>query len=63
MRNHFDLVVETPDANLVADARCLPRTCTIRLNHRYKLAGHVFHKYHTGEFPPRKAATPKPGGL
>ena len=42
MGNHFHLVVETPDANLVAGMRWLLSAYTIRLNHRHKLFGHVF---------------------
>jgi putative transposase len=42
MRNHFHLVIETPEANLVAGMRWLLSTYTIRLNHRHKLFGHVF---------------------
>ena len=42
MRNHFHLVVETPQPNLVAGMRWLLSTYTIRLNHRQKLFGHVF---------------------
>jgi putative transposase len=42
MHNHFHLVVETPNANLVAGMRWLLSTYTIRLNHRQKLFGHVF---------------------
>jgi len=42
MSNHFHLVVETPNANLVAGMRWLLSTYTIRLNHRQKLFGHVF---------------------
>ena len=42
MRNHFHLVVETPNANLVAGMAWLLSTYTIRLNHRHKLSGHVF---------------------
>jgi len=42
MRNHFHLVVETPNANLVAGMAWLLSTYTIRLNHRHKLFGHVF---------------------
>jgi REP element-mobilizing transposase RayT len=41
MRNHFHLVVETPNANLVAGMRWLLSTYTMRLNHRHKLFGHV----------------------
>ncbi len=42
MGNHFHLVVETPEANLVAGMRWLLSTYTTRLNHRHKLFGHVF---------------------
>jgi putative transposase len=42
MRNHFHLVVETPNANLVAGMRWMLSSYTLRLNHRHKLSGHVF---------------------
>jgi REP element-mobilizing transposase RayT len=42
MRNHFHLVVETPNGNLVAGMRWLLSAYTLRLNHRRKLFGHVF---------------------
>jgi putative transposase len=42
MRNHFHLVLETPNANLVTGMRWLLSAYTIRLNHRHKLSGHVF---------------------
>jgi putative transposase len=42
MRNHFHLVVETPNANLVEGMRWLLSAYTIRLNHRHQLIGHVF---------------------
>jgi hypothetical protein len=42
MPNHFHLVVETPNGDLVAGMRWLLASYTIRLNHRHKLAGHVF---------------------
>ena len=42
MRNHYHLVVETPNGNLVAGMAWLQSTYTIRLNHRNKLFGHVF---------------------
>lgn len=41
MRNQFHLVVETPNANLVAGMRWLLSSYTIRLNHRRKRFGHV----------------------
>ena len=42
MRNHYHLVIETPNANLVAGMAWLQSTYTNRLNHRHKLFGHVF---------------------
>jgi REP element-mobilizing transposase RayT len=42
MPNHFHLVVETPEANLVSGMAWLLSTYTIRLNARHKLFGHVF---------------------
>jgi len=42
MRNHYHLVLETPNANLVAGMAWLQSSYTIRLNHRHKLCGHVF---------------------
>ncbi len=42
MRNHYHLVRETPNGNLVAGMAWLQSTYTIRLNHRHKLFGHVF---------------------
>ena len=42
IRNHFHLVVETPNANLVAGMSWLLSTYTIRLNRRQQLFGHVF---------------------
>lgn len=42
MPNHYHLVLETPNANLVAGMAWLQSTYTIRLNHRHKLFGHVF---------------------
>ena len=41
MGNHYHLVMETPNANLVAGMSWLQGTYTIRLNHRHKLIGHV----------------------
>ena len=42
MPNHFHLVVETPEANLVAGMAWLLSAYTIRFNHRHQLTGHVF---------------------
>jgi len=41
MRNHYHVVVETPNANLVSGMAWLQSTYTIRLNNRHKLTGHV----------------------
>jgi REP element-mobilizing transposase RayT len=41
MRNHYHLVMETPDANLVSGMAWLQSTYTIRLNNRHQLTGHV----------------------
>src|ERR1051326_7211979 len=41
MRNHYHLLLETPNANLVSGMAWLQSTYTIRLNHRHKLIGHV----------------------
>ena len=41
MPNHYHLVLETPEPNLVAGMAWLQSTYTIRLNHRHKLTGHV----------------------
>ncbi len=41
MSNHYHLVVETPNGNLVAGMAWLQSAYTIRLNHRHKLIGHV----------------------
>jgi putative transposase len=42
MPNHFHLVVETPQANLVAGMKWFLGTYTSRFNRRHKLVGHVF---------------------
>ena len=42
MRNHFHLVIETPQANLVAGMKWLMGVYTKRFNIRHKLCGHVF---------------------
>jgi len=41
MPNHYALVLETPEPNLVAGMAWLQSTCTMRLNHRHPLFGHV----------------------
>jgi REP element-mobilizing transposase RayT len=42
MPNHFHLVVETPQPNLVAGMKWFLGTYTGRFNRRHKLSGHVF---------------------
>jgi len=42
MPNHFHLVVETPQGNLVAGMQWLLGTYTGRFNRRHKLIGHLF---------------------
>ena len=41
MKNHYHMVIETPNGNLVAGMQWLQSTYTIRLNNRHTLAGHV----------------------
>jgi REP element-mobilizing transposase RayT len=42
MNNHFHLVLETPNANLVAGMKWFLGTYTGRFNRRHKLFGHLF---------------------
>ena len=42
MQNHFHLVLETPNGNLVAGMRWFLSTYTARFNRRHKLFGHLF---------------------
>jgi REP element-mobilizing transposase RayT len=42
MPNHFHVVVETPQPNLVAEMKWLLGTYTSRFNRRHKLFGHLF---------------------
>jgi putative transposase len=42
MPNHYHLLLETPEANLVAGMHWLQSTYTIRFNLRHKLVGHLF---------------------
>src|SRR5579859_510916 len=42
MPNHFHLVLETPQANLVAGMKWLLGTYTGRFNRRHRLSGHLF---------------------
>jgi putative transposase len=42
MGNHFHLVLETPQANLVAGMKWFLGTYTMRFNRRHRLLGHLF---------------------
>jgi putative transposase len=42
MGNHFHLVIETPEPNLVAGMKWLLGTYTIRFNRRHGVVGHLF---------------------
>ena len=42
LRNHFHLVLETPDANLVVGMKWLVGVYTKRFNIRHKECGHLF---------------------
>jgi putative transposase len=42
MNNHFHLVLETPQGNLVAGMKWFLSTYTSRFNRRHKLVGHLF---------------------
>jgi len=42
MKNHFHLVLETPEGNLVAGMGWLLSTYSNRFNHRHQRCGHLF---------------------
>jgi len=42
MKNHFHLVLETPQANLLSGMKWFLGTCTGRFNRRHKVFGHLF---------------------
>lgn len=42
MNNHYHLLVETPEPNLVAGMRWFQSTYTMRFNRRHRLSGHLF---------------------
>lgn len=42
MGNHYHLLLETPEANLVEGMRWFQSTYTIRFTHRHGLSGHLF---------------------
>jgi putative transposase len=42
MSNHYHLMLETPEANLVAGMRWFQTTMTIRHNRRHRISGHLF---------------------
>ncbi len=42
MSNHYHLLIETPEANLVAGMQWLQTAYTARFNRRHRLCGHLF---------------------
>ena len=42
MSNHYHLMIQTPQANLVAGMRWFQTTWTVRYNRRHRLSGHLF---------------------
>ena len=42
MSNHYHLLIETPQANLVAGMRWFQTTWTVRFNRFHRLGGHLF---------------------
>ena len=42
MTNHYHLLMETPEPNLVAGMRWFQTTYTVRFNRRHRLSGHLF---------------------
>jgi hypothetical protein len=42
MGNHYHLLLETPEANLMAGMRRLQTTYTVRFNRKHHLCGHLF---------------------
>ena len=55
MSNHFHLVVETPQPNLVAGMKWLLGTYTSRFNRRHKDFGHLFSGRYKSLIIPRPA--------
>jgi REP element-mobilizing transposase RayT len=47
MGNHYHLLLETPQANLVAGMKWLQGTYTQRFNSRHKVSGHLFQGRYT----------------
>src|SRR5436305_1759006 len=50
MTNHFHLVIETPQANLVAGMKWFLGTYTSRFNRRHKEFGHLFSGRYKAKF-------------
>ena len=42
MTNHYHLLVETPESNLVTGMRWFQTTYTVRFNRRHRVSGHLF---------------------
>jgi hypothetical protein len=51
--DHFHLLVETPEANLVLGMKWMLGTYTVRFNKRHRQSGHLFQgRYHSGHVSP-----------
>ncbi len=44
MTNHYHLLIETPEANLVAGMRWFQTTYTVRFNRRHRVSGISFRR-------------------
>lgn len=53
MGNHYHLLLETPEANLVAGMKWLQRTYTQRFNSRHNLWGHLLQGRYTARVAPQ----------
>ena len=49
LSSHYHLVLETPNANLVAGMAWLQSACMLRLNHRHKLVGDMLSGRHKAQ--------------
>ena len=60
MHNHFHVVVETPQPNLVAGMKWLMSTYTSRFNRRHKECGHLLRprRWKDGELSRRRKGDP-----
>ncbi len=53
MTNHYHLLIESPQPNLVAGMRWFQTTYTMRFNRRHRISGHRFQ----GRYPDRERGT------